>query len=407
MEEVKYNKVALILVVLISFFILVHPPFVISIYVPIFVRVPLFLCIVFFSLSTIIFRKYFTRVFAPILLFFIISAVYWIFTGAIFQEVVYSLLYVLLSIALMLSVKRNNSLKLLLINFYFILVILLAILSILSFLAFNLDLAPYTLKPVGEGDDVYRYFHNYFLGYINPKVFESGVIGRVCGFLFEPSYQGWFLSTNFFLLPKWIKNKGYLILAQITVFFGALSSFSTMSWVVFAIVFASIIGFKLMSILSFREKTANIIYSLTLLVGILTIFTVVDQDKLFEALGPSSSEDRTNRLDTSSLFLFTASLVQLLMGRGPGFIGKNSDRGESNPIVKSLVENGLIVTILVIIFVISSTYKSKYYMIANLLWLNSVVILFTPLFIVNVLVCRWLADRESKNLKNTNELREE
>lgn len=394
MEEVKYNKIALILIVLISFFILVHPPFVMSIYVPIFIRVPLFLCIVFFSISTIIFRKYFTHVFAPIFFFFIISFIYWVATGAIFQEVVYSFLYVLLAIALMLSVKRNQSLKLLLINFYFILVLLLSILSIISFLAFNLDLVSYTLKLVGEGDDVYRYFHNYFLGYINPKVFESGVIGRVCGFLFEPSYQGWFLSTNFFLLPKWIKNRWCLILAQIILFLGALSSFSTMSWVVFAIVFASIIGFKFMSILSIRVKTANMIYSLTLLVGILTIFTVLDQDKLFETLGPSSSEDRTNRLDTSSLFLFTASPLQLLMGRGPGFIGKNSDRGESNPIVKSVVENGLIFTILVLVFVISSTYKSKYYMIANLLWLNSVVILFTPLFIANVLVCKWLSERK-------------
>lgn len=394
MEEVKYNKIALILILLISLFILTHPPFVLSIYIPMYIRGFLFVSIVFFSLFTVILKKYFVKTYFPIIAFLVVSSFYWIAVGAIIPEVIYTFLYVLLAIVLLVSVRRNESLKDLLINFYLGLVVILSLLSFISFISFNLDLVPYTLKPVGDGDDVYTYFHNYFLGYINPKLFESGVIGRVCGFLFEPSYQGWFLSTNFFLLPKWIKNRGYLILAQIIVMLGALSSFSTMSWVVFIIVFASIFGFKLMSIFGLKNKTANIVYSLMLLIGIVTMLTVVNQDKLLEALGPSSSEDRTNRLDTSSLFLLTASPTQLVLGRGPGFIGKNSDRGESNPIIKSLVENGIIVTIFVLIFVIYCTYRAKYYMIANLLWLNSVVVLFTPLFIVNVLVCKWVTERE-------------
>ncbi|MCK8141463.1 hypothetical protein MW871_06105 [Flavobacterium sp. I-SCBP12n] len=284
--------------------------------------------------------------------------------------------------------------KSLLINFYFLLVLILAFLSTVSFLAFNLELLPYTLQPVGEGLDVYHLFHNYFLGYINPKVFESGVIGRVCGFLFEPSYQGWFLSTNFFLLSKGIKNKGYLIISQIIVLLGALSSFSTMTWVVFVLVFGSILVFKILALVGLSGKIANICYGLIFLIGIVGIVTVVDQDKLLEIIGPSSSEDRTNRLDTSTLFLLTASPAQFVLGRGPGYITKNSDRGESNPIVKSLVENGLISTIFVLIFVIYGSCKSKYYMIANLLWLNSVVVLFTPLFIVNILVCRWISERD-------------
>jgi hypothetical protein len=254
MEEVKYNKIALILVVLIGFFILVHPPFVASIYVPLFIRVPLFLFIVFFSLVTVVFKRYFLRFYLPIILFYIVSAVYWISIGAIISDIVYSLLYVFLAIVLLVSVKRNKSLKPLLINFYFLLVLILSVLSIISFLAFNFELVPYELKPVGEGLDVYVYYHNYFLGYINPKLFESGAIGRVCGFLFEPSYQGWFLSTNFFLVSKFTERKQYLIFFQIIVLLGALASVSTMSWVVFVIVFASMLGFKIMSILGLKEK---------------------------------------------------------------------------------------------------------------------------------------------------------
>ena len=240
MEEVKYNKIALILVLLIGFFILVYPPFVLSIYVSIFVRMPLFLLIVLFSLSTIVKKKYFIVYYLPMIIFFILAGVYWVSIGAVFSEIVYFLLYVFLAIVLLASVKRNRSLKKLLTNFYFILVLVLSILSILSFLAFNLELASYKLKPVGEGLYVYMYYHNYIFGYINPKLFDSGVIGRVCGFMFEPSYQGWFLSTNFFLVSKFVQKKRYLFLYQLIILLGALSTFSTMSWVVFLIVFASI-----------------------------------------------------------------------------------------------------------------------------------------------------------------------
>jgi len=238
MEEIKYNKVALILVVLLSFFILIHPPFVISIYIPVFLRLPLFLFIVLFSLLTILRKSYFIRFYMPIILFFVLSTIYWVSIGTILADLLYSFLYFLLAIVLLVSVKRNQSLRKLLINFYFYLILVLSVLSIISFLAYNLELAPYQLKPVGEGLDIYWHYHNYFLGYINTKNFEFGEIGRVCGFMFEPSYQGWFLSTNFFLISKFIKKKMYLIFVQLIVLLGALSSFSTMSWIVFAIVFA-------------------------------------------------------------------------------------------------------------------------------------------------------------------------
>ncbi|MDW8849269.1 hypothetical protein SD960_04135 [Flavobacterium sp. MMLR14_040] len=399
MEIVRYNKIALILVLLIGFFIFMHSPFVVSIYVPFIIRIPLFLFIVFFSLLTVIKKKYFVRVYLPIMVFLVFAFVYWVSVGAILAEIIYSVLYFFLAIVLLVSVKRNRSLRRLLVNFYFILIVVLSVLSIISFLAFNLGLAPYVLKPVGEGLDVYMYWHNYFLGYINPKIFESGVIGRVCGFLIEPSYQGWFLSTNYFLISKFMKNKSYVFFIQLIVLLGALSSVSTMSWIVFSIAFASMLGFKIMSIFGLKEKTANILYGIMLSVGIALMFTVVNTDELLESLGPSSSDDRTERADTSFLYLVMASPKELFLGRGPGFIGKNNDRGESNPIIKSLVENGILTTILVLVFIIYCTYRSKYYMITTLLWLNSVVILFTPLFIINVLVCRWMDEGIDLNLK--------
>lgn len=400
MEEMKYNKIALILVFFIGFFILIYPPFVLSIFVPLILRASLFFIIVIFSIFTVYKKKYFTKQYLPFFIFFFISSFYWISVGAIFAEVIYFLFYFILAIVLLASVKRNKSLKNLLIDFYFFLVLILAILSIISFLGYNLELIPYELKPVGKDLDVYIYYHNYILGYINPKIFESGVIGRVCGFMFEPSYQGWFLSTNFFLMSKFIKKKGYLPFAQFIVLLGALSSFSTMSWIVFLIVFASMLGFKLMAIIGLKNRHANVLYASMLMISLFTVLTVVNQDQLLEALGPSSSDDRTNRADVSFLYLATASPLELVLGRGPGYIGKNSDRGESNPLIKCLVENGIISTIIVLTFIVYCTRKSKYFMIANLLWMNSVVVLFTPLFIVNVLICKWMDDDDEKNLNS-------
>lgn len=389
MEEVKYNKIALILLMLISILILIYPPFAVSICVPIIIRVPLFLVLLLFSLRTVFFKKYFVRYHLPIITFFIVLAIYWISIGAKSSDVVYFLLYVFLALVLATSVKRNKSLKFLLVNFYLYLVLILSIFAILSFVAFNLELAPYKLKPLGVEPDVYMYYYNYIFGYVNPKTFESGVIGRVCGFMIEPSYQGWFLSTNLFLVSKLVQNNKYLFVCQLIVFFGALSSFSTMSWVVFAIVIASMLVFGIMSIFSLKEKSANVLYGLSLVVVLYSIFTVANQDNLLEILGPSSAEDRASRADASLFFLAMSSPEEFILGRGPGFISK-SGYGESNPLLKLLVENGMVSTILVLIFIVYCSYRSKYFMISNLLWLNSVVVLMTPLFIINLLVCKWI-----------------
>jgi hypothetical protein len=82
-------------------------------------------------------------------------------------------------------------------------------------------------------------------------------------------------------------------------------------------------------------------------------------------------------------------MPDLLLGRGSGFIEKNNGKGESNQFIKLIVENGLISTLLILTFLIYCSYKSRYFMMANLLFLNSVVVLFTPLFILNLLICKW------------------
>jgi energy-coupling factor transporter transmembrane protein EcfT len=187
-----------------------------------------------------------------------------------------------------------------------------------------------------------------------------------------------------------------LRVVQLIVLLGALSTFSTMVWIVLPVGFVSMAVFKLFSLSGLKNRTANILYSLMVVIGVLTVFTLVNMDQVVENLGTSSADDRTDRIDTSFLYLTSASTKEYLLGRGPGFIGENNDKGESNPIIKSLVENGIIATVFVLVFLVYCTRKSKYYMIATFLFLNSVVILFTPLFIINILVCKWIDEPDTE-----------
>jgi hypothetical protein len=390
MEEKRYNKVALLLVLLIGSYVLIEAPFVLSIYTYVFLRFSLFLLIMTFSFLMVLKNK--NLKFLLILAAFFIQFLYYFWAGANLWETYTNFTCLSLAIVLLLLVKRSYSLKVLLIDFYFGIVLLFSVLSIISFITFHFELAPFELKAVGQGLDIYMSYHNYFLGYISPRSFPIAEIGRVCGFMFEPSYQAWFLSSNFFLVSKYLKDKKYLRFVQSVVLLGALSTFSTMVWIVLIVLFISMVVFKLFSLMGLKRKAANILYSFMIVLAVLTVFTVVNVDKLTEKFLTSSGEDRSNRIDISFLYLANASTIELIIGRGPGYIATNSDRGESNPIVKSLVENGIGSTVLVVIFIIYCTFRSKYYMIASLLWLNSVVIMFTPLFVINILICKWMDD---------------
>ncbi len=348
--------------------------------------------VISFSFLSIILRKYFIKSYLPLLASLALLSIYWLFIGGDFIEILYTFLFVLFAILVMLVVKRISSLKLLIVNFYFFLVVFLAAIAVVSFFAYNFELLPYSLTPLGDGDDTYQYYHNYLLGYVNPKIFDFGPVGRVTTFLFEPSYLGWFFTTNLLLVHLWVRKFGPRLLIQTLVLLAALSTFSTMCWIVLGIVLISFIVFKGVELILTKKILVNIISSIILLSGLVIFFSIVGQDKFFESLGPSSSDDRNDRIETSMLYLATGSTAQLFLGRGPGYIGLHSDKGESNPIVKLLVEEGIILTVLIILFVVNCTYRNKYYMIATILWLNSVVILFTPLFILNLLVSKWMMD---------------
>lgn len=385
----KFDYLALILTFLIGGLILIFPPFVASVYIPVFIRFPLLFALSLFFLGIVIKRRRFIFSWVPFIVFFIMEITLWIIKGNNLPgEIAYFLLYTILASTIVIGVGRIKGIKFLIRDLYFLLVISFSILAIISFLAYNFDLIPYTLQPVGE-DAFYNNFHNPILGYVSIRKFDFGTIGRVCGYFLEPSYLSWFLTTNFFLLDKFIRKSNKLLLSQLIVFLGILATCSTMAWVVFPVILLFKIFYGVLKLMKVKAKTANIIFALSIICGLICFVSFIPKQVLIESLGTSSADDRDDRMSMSFLIIANSSIPDLLLGKGPGFIEKSNGKGESNQFIKLIVENGLISTLLILTFLIYCSYKSKYFMMANLLFLNSVVVLFTPLFILNLLICKW------------------
>lgn len=385
----KLDYLALIVLILIGLLVLIYPPFVASVYVPGLIRIPLLLLIVFFFVWLVSDRKRFVYKFTPYILFFFFELAYWALMGnEITGDTIYFVIFAMLGLSILTGAGRIKGVKILLTNFYLLLVVAFSVLSIASFLAFNFDLIPYTLKAVGE-KEYYTNFHNPILGYVSVKKFETGSIGRVCGYFFEPSYLSWFLTVNFFLLKQLLSGSKNIFFIKIIVFLGALATCSTAGYLIFMIVLLIQFFYFLLNVFRINIRVANGVIILGILFSIIAFAAVIPKEKLLESLGTSSADDREDRIGTSFFILASSSVTDLLLGRSPGYIENTFQKGESNQIVKMVVELGLISTILILCFIFYCSKKSKYFMIANFLFLNSVVILFTPLFILNLIVCKW------------------
>lgn len=366
--------------------ILIFPPFVASVYVPGFIRIPLLFFILICLLILSIPKKIFLNRYLYVLLFFVFLEVYWALNGNILAgDPVYFLCFCVLATTLLVSFRKIAGFKDYLNCFFLILVILSSLQSFFAFLTYNFNLVSYSFVPIGEK----AYYSNYFnplFGYLSVRAMEFGKIGRSCAYFFEPSYLGWFLTANFFLINRYYKGNKIGVLKSI-IFLGALATCSTAVYLVFSIIFILKVYYWLFSWIKIKGKLANIF----LLIGIFSLVTImftIPKEQLFAALGTSSADDRDERIGTSLLILANTGPIDLLFGKSPGYIEKNSVKGESNQIIKMVVENGIIATIIVLFFIGYCTYKNKFFMITTFLFLNSVVILFTPIFLINLIICK-------------------
>ncbi|WP_423147456.1 hypothetical protein [Rubrolithibacter danxiaensis] len=387
-----------VILFLVSILIFGFQPFTWSMLVPLEVRVfVLFLLIALFISFSFKKRKvfYFLLTFLPLS---ILLTIIWVLNSPrSIPFILYFFAFTIFTITLLSAAQKVRRLKFVLTKFLLFLVLIQSILAIFSFLTFNFNLLPFSSIKLGDFD-YYNFYYNPFLGYIDPKPMSFGTLGRVAGFMFEPSYLAWFLTTNFFFVHKCTSVKGVqVVLIRVIVFLGAMATCSTMCWLVFLIIFFVKLAFGFLNMIGVRKAMANIAVGLLVFSAPIVFFAEGGQERVGSLLGKSSLDDRQARIQESIFVLLTSSSQKLVLGHAPGFVEVTMDKGESNQYIKLFVEEGILVTVLIIGFVVHCTNGSKYFMIANLLFLNSAVVLLTPLFIINIVVCKWQNDKLHKS----------
>jgi hypothetical protein len=285
--------------------------------------------------------------------------------------------------------------------FWLFLLIVVSVFSILSFVAFNFHLASYKEVMLGT----YDYYYNPILGYIHLKHFETVSWGRACYFMLEPSYLAFFLTTNFFFIDSFPFNPAVKFASKFIVFAGAMSAVSTASWLVFGLIFGVSMAYSIIKRISRNRYITNVVIYSLLIAFVITII-YMPRDKIISILGTSSYSDRENRIGESFLVLAGSDVNHILVGNSPAYMEKEVGRGESDQFFKLLVEEGLIVTILVTIFIVFCLKGNFKFMMAVFIFLNSVVVLWTPLFCINIVLCRLLNEREKMSqIETSNEIK--
>jgi hypothetical protein len=369
-------------------------PFISSVFVPSEVRVPLLLLFTFF---TVVFSFKKKRVFIFLLAggiaLAILFASWMAHSPGTLSDIIYVIVLCIFTYCLYTFLKRTPLVVWLLTRFWLGFLLIISISAIGAFITYNFKLLPYTYSEVGS----YKYYFNPLFGYVFVKGFGDVTVGRACNYMLEPSYLAFFLTTNFFFINSMPFATPIKSISKVIIFLGAFSTISTGSWVVFGIVFGISVVYGAVKKVNFNERLARFTVVGFLIIGLIIVASI-PKEKIVAYLGPSSFSDRDNRIAQSLFVLGTSDVKSILLGNAPGYIETNFSHGESNQFMKLLIEEGVIATILVTCFIIICTKRNFKFMLAVLIFLNSVVILWTPLFCVNLILCRIITENEEQKL---------
>ena len=369
-------------------------PFISSQFVPSEVRVPLLLLFTFF---TVIFSFKKKSVFFFLLVGGIALAIFFslwfLHSSNTVSDIIYVSVLCIFTFCLYTFLKRTPLLVWLITKFWLCFLLFLSVSAIGAFVTYNFKMLPYTFTPVGH----YLYYYNPIFGYVFVKEFGSTELGRACHYMLEPSYLAFVLTTNFFFIDSMPFTAIVKKLSKPVIFLGAMSTLSTGSWIVFGAVFGISIVYWAVKKIKFSERLARYSVFALLIIGVIIVANI-PKEKIVEYLGTSSFNDRDNRITQSLLILGTSDIKTILIGNAPGYIETNFSHGESNQFMKLLIEEGVILTILVVSFIVVCTKRNFKFMLAVLIFLNSVVIIWTPLFCINLILCRILTEPSEQKL---------
>lgn len=372
-------------------------PFISSGFVPSEIRVPLLLLFTFFTVVFSLKKKrvFYFVLFGGLILIFLFGV--WLSNSPDnLSDIVFVTVLCFFTYCLYSFLKRTPLMVWMLVRFWLIFLLFVAISSIGLFVTYNFKLLPYTFSDVGY----YKYYFNPIFGFVFVKGFGDVSLGRACNYMLEPSYLAFFLTTNFFLLDSMPFSAFTKKICKIIFFLGAFGALSTGSWITFGIVFGVSVMYWVVRKINFNERLARNIIWVILTVGFIALLTI-PKERIVSFLGTSSFQDRDNRINQSLIILGTSGIKSILFGNSPGFVETNFAHGESNQFIKLLVEEGVIVTLLIIYFIIQCTKDNFKFMLSVLIFLNGVVILWTPLFCINLVLCRILSEKNENELIKT------
>ena len=212
-----------------------------------------------------------------------------------------------------------------------------SVLEIFAWLAANLNMLPYEVVQTGETSYAYR---NTYLG----MAYDGAFFLRPSLWFAEPSYVGLFSGLNFYyILGAPIKPRNKVLLLSLVAAAGSLSG-SLTYWVGFPVTFI----FWLLFTRTLRINKA-ILNSIILCAAIGAVVMSTTRWYAFDEVAiefSTSYRERVARMSISADMLSTSTVSQLIFGRGSGAIVKRSEiGGESNLLIKLLVEQGLIVLV--------------------------------------------------------------
>ncbi|PUZ21233.1 hypothetical protein GA0116948_11256 [Chitinophaga costaii] len=390
-----------IILFLISVFIFIYQPFVGALLIPTPVRIGIMvLLLAFFITLSIRKRSILIFLVAMVPLTLLFAGNWYLNSPASLPDIAYVIAFIILAVCLLKCMERMPQLGFALSRYMLVLVLLISVWAIMCFAAFNLSLVPF--RPVNLGGFAYYdYYYNPLLGYIDPRQYESGIVGRVAGFMFEPSFMGWFLTTNFFLLDNYFRKRGAsFIIAKFVVFGGVASTVSIGALAVLILISGLNLGFILMKKMGFRARVINIV-TWIFIIGLPLAYLLVPKDDIGDKMGKSSLGDREGRMQSTLLILATSGIKDIVLGHSPGYIEKMGfEKGESNQYMKLTAEEGAVLLFLVFGFIVYCSRTNRNYLLSNLIFLNSVVIIWTPLFVVNLVVCKWMEIRRRQLEQN-------
>jgi hypothetical protein len=372
--------------VLVLFYIVIYPPFILAVYIPDNIRLSIEMGILFYLTAYILVKKRLkidALLITPLLVIFFILM---LTDNHFFSSSAYFLakliLFILLINALLSSSHLLDSVR----KMWVFIACIFAIFSILAFISFITSLASFYPWEFSSG----RYFlHHPILGNIVMRHFIGYTeVYSVVGYMMEGVYLGFFyglniISANYLIKNTKTRNK-FIVLNMLA----GVITFST-TFILFFI-------FYFLAKFINTMKYANAIkYLLIINATFLTMFVLLMTD-YFKY---TSILDRLQNIFFSLNIILNNSIDMLLFGNGVNFLYDNKKVSIDSGSLRLILEYGIILTFMVTGLFVKYAIHNKYLILFLLFYSLSIPIFNFPFLyiLVAIVYCAYSLEELNKS----------